>query len=160
MNHLSKTLFSAVPRALAARAVTSSHIVASSRTALPLTNQVRNSSTEEREPTFVEYLKTFPQWDTFKEWYIDVAGYRKLGLLYDDLKAEDFPEVALAVSRLSEKEAIARIFRIKRAADLSMKQQLLPADEWTTKEQDVRYLTPIIEQIQLESQERKMLDEI
>ena len=57
-------------------------------------------------------------------------------------------------------EAIARIFRIKRAADLSMKQQLLPADEWTTKEQDVRYLTPIIEQIQLESQERKMLDEI
>ena len=43
MNHLSKTLFSAVPRALAARAVTSSHIVTSSRTTLPRTNQVSRS---------------------------------------------------------------------------------------------------------------------
>jgi len=156
MNHLSRTLFSTIPRALTARAA-----VSSSRVLLPQTTAVRHSSTEvEREQTFAEYVASFPQFKKFKAWYVGVSGYRQLGLYYDDLHAEDFPEVALAVSRLPEKEANARIFRIQRAADLSAKQQILPTDYWTQDEEDVRYLTPYIEQVVLENKEKKLLDEV
>jgi len=155
MNHLSKTLLSSIPRALTARAA-----VPASRILLPQSTAVRHASTEEREPTFMEYIKTFPQFKKFRSWYVEKTGYRQLGLLYDDLKAEDFPEVALAVTRLSEKEANARIFRIQRAADLTSKQQILPKEYWTTDEEDVRYLTPYIEQVVLENKEKKLLDEV
>lgn len=60
------------------------------------------------------------------------------GLCKDDLmNEEDIPELVEAVRRLPEEEQNLRIFRIKRALDLSMKHQLLPKEEWTKPEEVV-----------------------
>ena len=59
-----------------------------------------------------------------------------LGLRKDDLmNEEDIPELAEAVRRLPEDEQNLRMFRIKRALDLSMKHQILPKEEWTKPEE-------------------------
>lgn len=59
-----------------------------------------------------------------------------LGLRKDDLlNEEDLPELREAVRRLPEDEQNLRMFRIKRALDLSMKHQLLPKEEWTKPEE-------------------------
>ena len=50
----------------------------------------------------------------------------------DDLmNEEDTPELIEAVRRLPEEEQNLRMFRMKRALDLSMKHQVLPKEEWT-----------------------------
>lgn len=49
----------------------------------------------------------------------------------DDTLYED-TDVTEAVRRLPENLFNDRTFRIKRAMDLSMKQQILPKDQWTT----------------------------
>ena len=51
------------------------------------------------------------------------------------MNEEDMPELTEAVRRLSEEEQNLRMFRIKRALDLSMKHQLLPKEEWTKPEE-------------------------
>ena len=51
------------------------------------------------------------------------------------MNEEDTPELAEAVRRLPEEEQNLRMFRIKRALDLSMKHQLLPKEEWTKPEE-------------------------
>jgi hypothetical protein len=43
--------------------------------------------------------------------------------------------VCEAVRRLPEKEQQLRLFRLKRALDLSVKHSLLPKEQWTTTEQ-------------------------
>ena len=60
------------------------------------------------------------------------------GLRKDDLmNEEDMPELVEAVRRLPEEEQNLRIFRMKRALDLSMKHQILPKEEWTKPEEVV-----------------------
>ena len=61
-----------------------------------------------------------------------------LGLKVDDLLDEDIPEVAEAVSRLEDDVRYERIFRIKRAMDLSLKHNILAKEEWT-KPEEVSY---------------------
>ena len=62
-----------------------------------------------------------------------------LGLRKDDLfNEEDIPEMAEALRRIPEEERDLRLFRIKRALDLSMKHQLLPREEWTKPEEVYR----------------------
>lgn len=56
------------------------------------------------------------------------------GLLRDDTINED-PDVKEAIRRLPEPVYNDRMFRIKRALDLSMKQQILPKDQWTKYEE-------------------------
>ena len=51
------------------------------------------------------------------------------------MNEEDTPELVEAVRRLPEEEQNLRMFRIKRALDLSMKHQLLPKEEWTKPEE-------------------------
>lgn len=51
------------------------------------------------------------------------------GLLRDDTYYED-DDVKEAIKRLPEDVYNARIFRIKRALDLSMKHQILPKEQW------------------------------
>ena len=51
------------------------------------------------------------------------------GLMRDDTIEED-ADVKCALSRLPENEINNRMFRIKRALDLNMKQQILPKDQW------------------------------
>ena len=47
------------------------------------------------------------------------------------MNEEDTPELIEAVRRLPEEEQNLRMFRMKRALDLSMKHQVLPKEEWT-----------------------------
>ena len=54
---------------------------------------------------------------------------------------EERPEVQEAIRRLPEEEQYERLFRLKRALDLSMKKAVLPPDQWTTPEQ-VRSSSP------------------
>lgn len=57
------------------------------------------------------------------------------GLRREDLYNEEDPDVHEAIRRLPEKEQQLRLFRMKRALDLSMKHSILPKEQWTTPEQ-------------------------
>lgn len=52
----------------------------------------------------------------------------------DDTILED-GDVKVALQRLPENQYNDRVFRIKRALDLSMKHQILPKDQWTKYEE-------------------------
>ncbi|KAL2021788.1 hypothetical protein VTK56DRAFT_6562 [Thermocarpiscus australiensis] len=91
-------------------------------------------------------------------WYVNAAGYRQMGLRADDLILEENETVLKALHRLDPKEGYDRVYRIRRATQLSLQQKILPKSEWTKPEEDVPYLTPILEQLAAEEQERKALD--
>ncbi|KAF2480278.1 ubiquinol-cytochrome C reductase complex 14kD subunit-domain-containing protein [Neohortaea acidophila] len=93
-------------------------------------------------------------------WYMDSAGYRKLGLRVDDLIPEESEVVQLALKRLSPKEAYDRVFRMRRAFQCSLTHQLLPKTEWTKPDEDSAYLSPIIREIEKERAEREDLDSL
>ena len=57
------------------------------------------------------------------------------GLRREDLYMEEDVDVREAIRRLPEKEQQLRLFRLKRALDLSLKHSLLPKEQWTTPEQ-------------------------
>ena len=91
-------------------------------------------------------------------WYCNAAGYRQLGLRADDLLPEENDVVQNALKRLRPQEAYDRVFRLRRAFQLSMSHQLLPKEEWTKPDQDVPYLTGLIEEIETEMAEREDLE--
>ena len=103
------------------------------------------------------WQKTFA---AFRTWYVYACGYRQMGLRADDLRMEEYPDVATALNRLTEEEQNQRIFRIKRASDLSMKHQILPREEWTKPEEDIFYLNSLIEQAKTERKEREQWDRL
>jgi ubiquinol-cytochrome c reductase subunit 7 len=43
---------------------------------------------------------------------------------------------------------------VQRAIDCNMKKTLLPKDQWTTTAQDLPYLTPYLQDVELEVNER------
>ncbi|XP_069777907.1 cytochrome b-c1 complex subunit 7 [Narcine bancroftii] len=90
----------------------------------------------------------------FQKWYYNAAGFNKLGLVRDDTLYED-EDVREAVRRLPEKLYNDRMFRLKRALDLSMKHQILPKDMWTKFEQDERYLQPYLKEVICERMEKE-----
>ncbi|KAF3936656.1 hypothetical protein ABW19_dt0206981 [Dactylella cylindrospora] len=92
------------------------------------------------------------------ERYADLAGYRKVGLLYEDLVREETPVVQKALKRLPPRLAYDRAYRIRRALQCSVTHTLLPKDQWIKPEEDVPYLTPYIEEIEKEEAERQMFD--
>ncbi|KAK6491484.1 cytochrome b-c1 complex subunit 7-like [Huso huso] len=87
-----------------------------------------------------------------QKWYYNAAGFNKLGLMRDDTMYED-DDVKEALKRLPEPVYNDRMFRIKRALDLSMKQQVLPKDQWTKYEEDDNYLTPYVKEVVCEKKE-------
>ncbi|KAK3392194.1 cytochrome b-c1 complex subunit 7 [Sordaria brevicollis] len=91
-------------------------------------------------------------------WYTNAAGYRQMGLRADDLISEENETVLAALKRLTPKESYDRIYRIRRATQLSLTHKLLPKNEWTTQEEDVPYLRPLIDQIEAEAAEKAALD--
>ncbi|KAF2399167.1 ubiquinol-cytochrome c reductase subunit 7 [Trichodelitschia bisporula] len=93
-------------------------------------------------------------------WYADLSGYRKLGLRADDLLHEENETVGLALKRLSPKESYDRVFRMRRAFQLSLSHQLLPPHEQTKPSEDIPYLSPIIREIEAEINERENLDSL
>ncbi|KAK3681449.1 cytochrome b-c1 complex subunit 7 [Podospora appendiculata] len=90
--------------------------------------------------------------------YANAAGYRQLGLRADDLISEENETVLQALKRLPPKQSYDRIFRIRRAVQLSLSHKLLPKNEWTKPEEDVPYLGPLVEQLENEIKEREALD--
>ncbi|KAI3358584.1 hypothetical protein L3Q82_015005, partial [Scortum barcoo] len=90
----------------------------------------------------------------FRKWYYNLCGFNKLGLMRDDTINED-PDVKEALRRLPEAYYNERMFRVKRAMDLSMKQQILPKEQWTKYEEDVHYLQPYLEEVIRERKERE-----
>ena len=124
---------------------------------------------------------------------------------YDDcIDVEETPNGQLALKRLSDKESYNRVYRIRRAMQLSLSHKILPKEQWTTGEevsclfpclfpcpchfdapppaavrgrgrgsahvlvraaaddenQDVPYISPILEQIKAEQKEKAELDTI
>ncbi|KNZ49737.1 cytochrome b-c1 complex subunit 7 [Puccinia sorghi] len=91
-------------------------------------------------------------------WYANLAGYRQYGLRYDDLIMEENKTVQKAISRLTEREQYDRAYRFRVASQCSVLHKELPKEQWTPPEQDVRYLTPLIKEIEQENQERVAWD--
>ncbi|XP_010575383.1 PREDICTED: cytochrome b-c1 complex subunit 7 isoform X2 [Haliaeetus leucocephalus] len=79
---------------------------------------------------------------------------RASGLMRDDTLYED-DDVKEALKRLPEHLYNERIFRIKRALDLSLKHQILPKDQWVKYEEDKHYLEPYLKEVIRERLERE-----
>ncbi|KAJ6000773.1 hypothetical protein N7481_001182 [Penicillium waksmanii] len=113
-------------------------------------------------PSIANYIVKRPwlkRWMTpLANWYTDAAGYRKLGLKFDDLIPEESENVQKAIKRLPAKEAYDRVFRIRRAFQCSISHTLLPANEQIKPEEDVEYLSPIIRAVEQEAKERAELE--
>ncbi|CBX92217.1 hypothetical protein IAQ61_000395 [Plenodomus lingam] len=92
------------------------------------------------------------------KWYANAAGYRQLGLKADDLLPEENSVVQIALNRLGPQEAYDRVFRLRRAIQLSMSHQLLPKEEWTKPDEDSPYLSSHIKVIEAEMAEREDLE--
>ncbi|KAI8073113.1 cytochrome b-c1 complex subunit 7 [Gongronella butleri] len=95
--------------------------------------------------------------------YASAAGYRQIGLRYDDLIAEENPTVKEALRRFeiaSPRAAYDRAYRIRVAMQCSTTQSVLPKEQWVTPEQDVRYLQPYIDEVTAEQAEREAFDNI
>lgn len=76
----------------------------------------------------------------------------------DDLIPEESDTVQTALARLDAQARYDRIFRIRRAVQCSISHKLLPKAEWTSAQEDVRYLSPIIQLIEAEAAEKATLD--
>ncbi|KAG2185282.1 hypothetical protein INT44_002072 [Umbelopsis vinacea] len=93
--------------------------------------------------------------------YANVAGYRQIGLRYDDLVVEENDITQEALRRLTlsnPREAYDRVYRIRVAQQCSLSHSLLPKEQWTKPEDDVRYLRPILEEVTAEFAEREAFD--
>ncbi|KAG9190749.1 hypothetical protein G6011_08837 [Alternaria panax] len=136
-------------------------------------------------PSLAPYIMKRPwlqKWmKPLANWYCNAAGYRQLGLRYgapdsptvygaaqkepvertvraDDLLPEENDVVQTALKRLRPQEAYDRVFRLRRAFQLSMSHQLLPKEEWTKPEDDTPYLAELITDIEAEMHEREDLE--
>ncbi|KAI8336490.1 cytochrome b-c1 complex subunit 7 [Blakeslea trispora] len=95
--------------------------------------------------------------------YAGAAGYRQIGLRYDDLISEESELVQEALRRLEiaqPREAYDRAYRIRVAQQCSLSHQLLPKSQWVSPSQDVRYLQPYIDEVAAERAEREAFNNI
>ncbi|XP_047378785.1 cytochrome b-c1 complex subunit 7-like [Sciurus carolinensis] len=90
--------------------------------------------------------------DGIRKWY--AAGFNKLGLMRDDTIYED-EDVQEATRRLPENLHNDRMFLIRRARDLTMRQQILPKEQWTKYEEDKFYLELYLKEAVQERKERE-----
>ena len=82
------------------------------------------------------------------------TGFNKLGLMPDDDTIYENDDVKEAIRRLPENLYNDRGFRIKRALDLSMRQQILPKEQRTKYEADKFYLEPYLKEVIQERKEK------
>ncbi|KAH9977192.1 cytochrome b-c1 complex subunit 7 [Lactifluus volemus] len=110
---------------------------------------------------YVRSSRTLSKWlKPIANWYANLAGYRRMGLLYDDLLVEERPDVQRALTRLTPREAYDRAFRFKRASHAGVLHKDLPPSEWIKPEEDTRYLKPHVLEVVKEDQERHVWDTI
>lgn len=89
----------------------------------------------------------------FKKWAWEYSGFRKYGLYYDDILHET-PVVKEAIKRLPEHVRNERYYRQLRATQLNIQKSILPREQWSKYEDDVRYLSPLVEQVEKEWKEK------
>ncbi|OCF35591.1 ubiquinol-cytochrome c reductase subunit 7 [Kwoniella heveanensis CBS 569] len=113
-------------------------------------------------PSFAPWIRQRPglqkYWARWSNFYKNAAGYRQKGYVYDDLIPEENDVVQKAISRLSDQQKYDRVFRLRRGLVQSMGHKNLPKEQWTPADKDVRYLTPLIEQVVAEEAERAEWD--
>ncbi|XP_015172669.1 PREDICTED: cytochrome b-c1 complex subunit 7 [Polistes dominula] len=102
-------------------------------------------------------IKTFQKMLTpaGQKWLYNISGFNKYGLMRDDLRTELDPDVAVAISRLPDHIKDERNFRIIRAMQLDAMKRILPKEQWTQYEDDVLYLTPIVDEVIKEREEKE-----
>ncbi|CAF4831568.1 unnamed protein product [Pieris macdunnoughi] len=93
-----------------------------------------------------------------RKWCYNLAGFNRYGLMRDDCLYEN-DDVIEAMRRLPPEVLDERTFRMLRAAQYSGMKRLLPKDQWTKFEEDVLYLTPIVDQVIRERLEREKWEE-
>ncbi|KII88744.1 hypothetical protein PLICRDRAFT_41969 [Plicaturopsis crispa FD-325 SS-3] len=110
---------------------------------------------------YVRQSRTLSKWiKPLATWYADLAGYRKMGLKYDDLLVEERDDVQRALKRLTPREAYDRAYRLKLASHASVQHANLPKEQWVRAEEDVRYLKPHVLDVANEDVERVKWDTI
>ncbi|SNX86213.1 probable ubiquinol--cytochrome-c reductase [Melanopsichium pennsylvanicum] len=92
--------------------------------------------------------------------YANATGHRQMGLRYDDLIIEESERVQKAISRLPEKEAYDRAFRLRQASQFSVLHRELPKEQWVPAKEDKRYLTPYVQEVANEETERAAWDTV
>ncbi|RSH95243.1 Cytochrome b-c1 complex subunit 7 [Saitozyma podzolica] len=90
--------------------------------------------------------------------YANVVGHRKMGLKYDDLITEEREDIQRALGRLTTREEYDRSFRMRQAFQQSVMHKPLPKAQWLKPSEDDRYLTPRINQVVKEDDERTLYD--
>lgn len=75
----------------------------------------------------------------------------------DDVLNEN-SEVKEAIRRLPVEVQQERMWRITRALDLSAKKIVLPREQWTSVETDIRYLQPYLREVMREKEEAEAWD--
>ncbi|XP_026317370.1 cytochrome b-c1 complex subunit 7-like isoform X2 [Hyposmocoma kahamanoa] len=76
-------------------------------------------------------------------------------LYRDDCLYEGDPDVEEALRRLPKHLIDERNFRLIRAIQVNITKHYLPKEEWTRYEDDVLYLSPIVDQVRKERLERE-----
>lgn len=89
---------------------------------------------------------------SLKQIAYNLSGFNKYGLWRDDLITET-EEVQEALKRIPEKIVDERNYRILRAMQLTIQNDILPKEQWTKMEDDKLYLTPVLEQLKKEKDE-------
>ena len=91
--------------------------------------------------------------------YQNLAGYRKLGLQYDDLMRTEDEAVKEALKRLPKNELQLRMFRQKRAMQASlMQKEALSKSEQMAYDQDTPLLRNIVYRVERELAEKAKYD--
>ncbi|GEQ66900.1 hypothetical protein JCM33374_g563 [Metschnikowia sp. JCM 33374] len=88
------------------------------------------------------------------------AGYREMGLKFNDLIAEENPIAQKAIARLPEDQLYARNFRTLTAHQLALSHQLLPPNKAVQPEEDTHYLIPYLLEAEKEAFEKAELDQM
>ncbi|XP_049885969.1 cytochrome b-c1 complex subunit 7-like [Pectinophora gossypiella] len=90
-----------------------------------------------------------------RKWAYNLAGFNRYGLRRDDTLYDEDQDVKVALRRLPKHVLDERTYRQLRALQLSIQKDTLPKDQWTKYEEDTLYLTPIVDQVRREREERE-----
>lgn len=83
-----------------------------------------------------------------------------IGLRYDDVLREETDIIREAVNRLPDNEGYERVYRMKVAFQYSLSHTIATKDTALKPEDDVRYLTPIIDEVAAEFAEKEDFNNI
>ncbi|XP_031830535.1 cytochrome b-c1 complex subunit 7 [Nomia melanderi] len=95
--------------------------------------------------------------ETLRKWAYNASTFNQYGLMRDDCRRLS-PEVEEALRRLPKHLVEERNFRIIRAHQLECNKTILPKDEWTKLEEDVLYLTPYVNEVLKEQEEKDLYE--